>query len=126
MKNVNRDPKLMAPCAYDLFKRAEKTRRRLTIEIICDYSGYSEDTCRKYISQKYSKHFLHSDGYGGYIVNGMDKITRAEFLEWHSQGVKRSSRIIIKEMEYHYVLINDSTEMWFVLVALVIAGLWWK
>ncbi len=125
-----RKPKEMAPRAYNLFKRAERTGRTLTLGVICSYTGYSTDTAKGYISKKYSKHFLHRDGHGGYTVNGISQITRAEFLSWHSQVSKRPlavvPQVIVKEVERRYILIEGDIEMWLVIAILVIAGLWWN
>ncbi len=113
------------------FKRAERFKRRLTIDMMCKAIGYSERTLKGYISKKYRHHFLHADGTGGYTVNGLNKVSKAEFVGWHRQTVKVSRApmppsVIEKEVEYYYRLEANSAEMWVIVVGVIVAGIWWK
>lgn len=125
-----RTPKDMAPRAYELFRRAEKTGRVLTVDMIAQYSGYSTRTVRGYISKKYRYHFLHPDGTGGYTVNGIGQISRAEFISWHRQTVKslRSPMppaIIEPVVVCYYRIEPNSVEMWLVIIVLLTASRLW-
>jgi len=117
-----RNPKDMAPRAYTLFKRAERTNRVLTVDVICNYTGYSVRTFKGHWSKKY-RQFLHHDGNGGYTVNGLSQITRAEFLSWHSQLAKPSQ---VKEVDRYYKLVFGTVECRMVIVVLVLAGIVWR
>lgn len=123
-----RDPRTMAPRAYDLFKRAEKTNRRLTLDLICQYSGYSLKTARGYLNKKWRHHFLHADGTGGYFVNGISQISKAEFVGWHQQTLKKLPQKIVveKEVDRYFRLVTHTIECDLVIVVLVLAGICWR
>lgn len=126
MKNSSRNPKLMAPCAYDFFKRYERTGKEFTSKAFCDYTGYKQGTFEGYIPKKYHI-FLHEVGPDRYIVNGFSQISKTEFLGWHWQKIRppASPQVIVQEVDRYYTIVANSDEMWIIVVALVVAGIWW-
>lgn len=127
MKNSSRNPKLMAPCAYDFFKRYERTGKEFTGKAFCDYTGYKQGTFENYIPKKYHI-FLHEVRPDTYIVNGFSQISRSEFLGWHWQKVRTSTspQVIIQEVDRYYRLDLDSVEIWLVVVGLLLVSWWWR
>ena len=118
----------MAPYAYEYFKRAERAKRRLTIDMMCKAIGYSERTLKGYISKKYRHHFLHADGTGGYTVNGLSRISKAEFVSWHRQTIKVLPKRVtdVQVVDRYYRLDLDSVEIWLVVAGLLIVGCCWR
>ena len=128
-----RSPREMAARAYDLFYRAEKTRRILTEVAICRYTGYSLTTMRKHLSTKWRKRFLHGDRQTGYTVNGLiGQITKNEFIEMHRQSIDKIvpipklPAVLEKEVDHYYRLELDTIEIWLVVAGLLVIGWWWR
>lgn len=125
-----RSPKEMAARAYDLFRRAERTKRVLTIVAICRYTGYAQSTLEGHIAKKY-KWFLHGNKQTGYTVNGLGQVTKAEFVRWHTQTIKGPSvplppLVIEKMVDRYYRLDLDSVEICLVVAGLLVIGWWWR
>lgn len=118
----------MAPYAYDYLRRAERTGRRLTIDMMCKAIGYSERTLKGHINKKWRHHFLHADGTGGYFVRGLSQISKAEFISWHRQTIKVLPKhtVEVKVVDHYYKLELDSIEIGLVVVGLLIVGWWWR
>ncbi len=89
--------------AYEFFQKAEREQRRFTLDDLVQYTGYSLDTAKSYLT-KHWKDFLTKHPAGDFTCTGLLTCPWEHFAQLHRQ--KRS----LQDMTLQHAQTNQPAE----------------